>query len=70
MYLYVSMYACICSICMPGAHGDQKRASDTLGVGLPMVSSCYMYVLPGNSGRTDSVTVFLITEPFHKFPEL
>lgn len=36
---FTGMFVWICTMCMPGASGDQKRALDPLGLELQMVMS-------------------------------
>lgn len=58
------LHACICITCLPGACGDQKRASDLLELGLQtVVSHCMGAGLePEYSGRA-------AISPFHFYLE-
>lgn len=47
------LHACLCAVCMAGAHRDQKRASNTLGMELGMTGSHHA----GAGNQTPRVTV-------------
>lgn len=42
MRMNVCLHMYLCSVCIPGAHRNQKTASDSLGPELQMVMSCHI----------------------------
>jgi hypothetical protein len=49
------LHVCMCLICIPGAHGNPKRAVETLELELMMIASCSVGAQPRSSIRTASV---------------
>jgi hypothetical protein len=49
----VYVYVCLCTMCVPGAHGGQKRAPDPLDLELEMVVMHHVVlgIKPGSFGR-------------------
>jgi hypothetical protein len=36
------LHICLCTVCVPGAHGSQRRVSDPLELELQFVVSCHV----------------------------
>lgn len=49
MWMGVSACVCLCTICLPGSHGGQKRASDPLRLELQGALSCHVLWMEAGS---------------------
>lgn len=42
MCMNILLHICICTICLPGALGEQRRALDTLELELQVIVNCHL----------------------------